>query len=110
GTHLRAGVADDVADVVAVVDARLHDQRALPGDLGPAQPADQLLALAAEHRAADDPEPAAALGKEANHGRRSLFGALDGLEGPAGEEPQAHDPERAAVLHHRQVAEVVLEH
>src|SRR5947199_13898 len=33
GAHLRAGVADDVADVVAVVDARLHDQRALAGDL-----------------------------------------------------------------------------
>ena len=49
-----------MADVVAVVDQRLDDQRALAGDLGAAQAADQLLALAAEHRAADDLEPAAA--------------------------------------------------
>ena len=69
GAHLRACVADDVADVVAVVDARLHDQRALAGDLGAAQPADQLLALAAEHRAADDLEPAAALWEQPDHGR-----------------------------------------
>src|SRR5690349_16723778 len=40
----------------------------------------------------------------------SLLSALDGLEGPAGEEPQADDPERPPVLDHRQVAEVVVEH
>ena len=30
GPHARAGVADDVRDVVAVVDARLHDQDLWP--------------------------------------------------------------------------------
>ena len=69
GAHLRAGVAHHMADVVAVVDARLHDQRALAGDLGAAQAADQLLALAAEHRAADDLEPAAALWEQPDHRR-----------------------------------------
>src|SRR3954454_17423204 len=39
-----------------------------------------------------------------------LFAALDGLEGPAREEPQADDPNRPTVLDHRQVAEVVVEH
>src|SRR5438093_10322299 len=46
--------------------------------------------------------------------RVTLTGRSDGLlaavERPPREEPQAHDPERAAVLHHRQVAEVALEH
>src|SRR5712691_346305 len=41
---------------------------------------------------------------------RRLFRALDGLERPAGEEPQADDPERASVLHDREMAEVVAEH
>jgi len=59
---------DDVRHVVAVVDPRLHDQRPLAGDLGAAQAADQLLALAAEHRAADDLEPAAALWRVPDHG------------------------------------------
>jgi hypothetical protein len=61
-------VADDVRDVVAVVDARLHDQDALARDLGAAQAPDQLLALAAEHRPADDLEPAAAAGHGPDHG------------------------------------------
>src|SRR3954454_21415667 len=39
-----------------------------------------------------------------------LFTALDGLEGPAREQPQADDPDGAPVLHHRQVAEVVVDH
>src|SRR5581483_5394897 len=65
--HLRARVADDVADVVAVVDARLRDERALAGDLRAAEPPDELVALAAEHRAADDLEPASALGKQPDH-------------------------------------------
>src|SRR5207248_2612875 len=65
--HPGTGVADHVRDVVAVVQPRLHDQRALPGDLGAPQPPDQLLALAAEHRAANDLEPAARIGKEPDH-------------------------------------------
>src|SRR5947207_815208 len=65
--HLRAGVADDVPDVVAVVDARLRDERALSRDLRAAEPPDELFALAAEHRAADDLEPASALGKQPDH-------------------------------------------
>src|ERR671932_774603 len=39
-----------------------------------------------------------------------LLTALDGLERPAGEQPQADDPQRPAVLDDRQVAEVVVEH
>src|SRR5436305_3377772 len=39
-----------------------------------------------------------------------LLGALDGLECPPCEDAQADDPEWAAVLHHRQMAEVVVEH
>src|SRR5207248_5216553 len=42
--------------------------------------------------------------------RGRLVRRLDGLARPAREQPEADDPERAAVLHHRQVAEVVLEH
>jgi hypothetical protein len=53
-------VADDVGGRVAVVDPRLDDDDALAGDLRAAQPADHLLALAAEHRPADHLEPAAA--------------------------------------------------
>ncbi len=79
GAHLRARVADDVADVVAVVDARLHDERALAGDLRAAQPADELLALAAEHRPADDFEPPATLGEQPDHRRGPYVSALDGL-------------------------------
>ena len=70
GAHLRAGVRDDVADVVAVVDQRLDDQGALAGDLGAAQAANQLLALAAEHRPADDLEPAAGMWLCPDHGGR----------------------------------------
>src|SRR6476619_7241417 len=39
-----------------------------------------------------------------------LFGALDGLEGPAGEQAQADDSERPAVLDDGQMTEVVVEH
>src|SRR5207245_3317010 len=74
--HLGPGVRDDVADVVAIVDQRLHDQRALPSDLGAAQAADQLLALAAEHGSADDLEPAAGMWLCPNHEGR-LTGAPD---------------------------------
>src|SRR5688500_3426839 len=66
--HPRAGVADDVGDVVAVVDPRLHDQDVLPGDLRPTEAPDELLALAAEHGAADHFEPAAAAGDGTDHG------------------------------------------
>src|SRR5471032_2991059 len=50
---------DDVTEVVAIVDHRLDDQRSLTGNFGPAQATDQLFALAAEHRPADDFEPTA---------------------------------------------------
>jgi hypothetical protein len=60
---------DDVADVVTVVDQRLDDQRALAGDLRAPEPADQLLALAAEHRAADDLQPTTTLGLRSDHDR-----------------------------------------
>jgi hypothetical protein len=68
GRHADSRVADHVRSVVAVVDPRLEEQDALAGDLRAAQPADHLLGLAAEHRAADDLEPAAALGGHPDHG------------------------------------------
>ena len=71
GAHADTRVADDVGRVVAVVDPRLEDDDALPRDLGAAEPADHLLALAAEHRAADDLEPATAFRIEPDHGLRS---------------------------------------
>src|SRR5439155_11315308 len=39
-----------------------------------------------------------------------LLRPLDGLERPAGEQPQADDPEGAPDLDHGEVAEVVVEH
>jgi hypothetical protein len=68
GAHAHAGMAHDVGSVVAVVDPRLEDDHALTCDLGPAQPADHLLALAAEHGAANDLQPAASLWWDADHG------------------------------------------
>src|SRR6266571_6754156 len=45
---------------------------------------------------------------------RTLAGRSDGLlravEGPAGKEPEADDPERAPLPHDGEVAEIVLEH
>src|SRR5579864_2813922 len=40
----------------------------------------------------------------------TLFGALDGFESPARQQPEADDAEGSTVLHHRQVTEVVVEH
>ena len=51
-------VRDDVIVAVAIVDERLEDLDSLAGDLRAAQAADQLLALAAEHAAGDDLNPA----------------------------------------------------
>src|SRR5260221_11639130 len=56
-----------MTDVVAAVDQRLPDQRALPRDLRTAEPADQLLALAAEHRPAHDLDPSACMGLRSDH-------------------------------------------
>jgi hypothetical protein len=50
-------VRHDVVFAVAAVDDRLEDLDLLPGDLRAAQPADQFLALAAEHAAGDDFDP-----------------------------------------------------
>ena len=51
-------VRDDVVVRVPRVDRRLEDLHPLAGNLRAAQPADQLLALAAEHAADDDFDPA----------------------------------------------------
>jgi hypothetical protein len=51
-------VRHDVVFAEAVVDERLEDLDLLLGDLRPTQPADQLLALAAEHAAGHDLDPA----------------------------------------------------
>jgi hypothetical protein len=75
GSHPCARMADDVGLVVAVVDSRLEDDDPLPGDLGAPQPSDHLLALPAEHRTADDLEPAASLRGDPDHRR-------DPSEGP----------------------------
>ena len=68
GRHPHACVTDDVRRVVAVVDPGLEEEHPLPGDLRAAQPADHLLALAAEHRPAHDLEPAASLRGDPDHG------------------------------------------
>ncbi len=68
GRHAHARVADDVGCVVAVVDPRLEEEHALPGDLRAPESTDHLLALAAEHRAAHDLEPAASLRGHSDHG------------------------------------------
>jgi hypothetical protein len=67
-------VRNDVPDVVAVVDGRLDDQRAQAGDLGAPEAADQLLALAAEHRAADDLERAVSHERRPEHGAGPYLG------------------------------------
>ena len=51
-------VRDDVIVGIAPVDHRLEDLHLLAGNLGAPQPADELLALAAEHAADDDFDPA----------------------------------------------------
>jgi len=71
GRHPDTRMADDVSRVVAVVDPRLEEDHALARDLGAAKPADHLLALAGEHRPADDFEPASSLRRHADHGARS---------------------------------------
>ena len=81
GGHAHARVADDIGRVVAVVDPGLEQEHALPGDLRAAQPADHLLALAAEHRAAHDLEPAASLRGDSDHGGILETGADGRLEG-----------------------------
>jgi hypothetical protein len=93
-------VADHVGRVVAVVDPRLEDHDALPGDLRAAQPADHLLALAAEHRPADHLEPAAA-GVVPDHAddRRKRAGRAPEMSRPAHAGVRsAGDPDRVRAL------------
>ncbi len=56
--HAHLAVRDDVVGRIPGVDARLEDLNALARDSGAAQPANELLALAAEHAADDDFDPA----------------------------------------------------
>jgi len=56
--HTHVAVRDDVIFAVAVVDERLEDLDLLLRNLRAAQPANELLALAAEHAAGDDFDPA----------------------------------------------------
>jgi hypothetical protein len=51
-------MGDDLIGGVPDVECRLEDLDALPRDLGTAQPADELLALAAVHAADDHFDPA----------------------------------------------------
>ena len=53
-------VRDDVVLGIAIVDLRLEDLDLAAGDLGAAQPADELFALPAEHAADDHFDPAMA--------------------------------------------------
>jgi len=57
GADLELAVRDDVIAGVAFVNARLEDLHALAGDLRAPQPANQLFALAAEHRPAHHLDP-----------------------------------------------------
>ncbi len=54
-------------ELVAHIKSRLHYDHRLTGDLSPTQPAHQLLALAAEHAATDDFDPAVSLGDATHH-------------------------------------------
>ena len=54
-------MAHDLHVVVAIVDARLEEKDALLGEARALDAAEQLLRLAAEHRAADDLDAATAL-------------------------------------------------
>jgi len=58
GLDPHVAVRDDVILAVAIVDERFEDLDLLAGDLRAAQAADELLALAAEHAARDDFDPA----------------------------------------------------
>ncbi len=58
GRDAHVAVRHDVIFAEAVVDERLEDLDLLAGDLRAAQAADQLFALAAEHAAGDDFDPA----------------------------------------------------
>src|SRR2546426_6537822 len=62
---------------VAIVDGGLENLHLLAGDLGAAQPADQLLGLAAVHASDDDLDPAGGgVGRGGfSHGDRTLSGA-----------------------------------
>ena len=81
--NAQLAVRDDVILGVAGVDGGLEDLDPLPGDLGAAQPADQLLALAAEHAADDHFDPAAVRGSDDVHtwiigvGRVGLVGVIE---------------------------------
>ncbi len=58
GLDPHVAVRDDVVLAEAVVDERLEDLDLLSRDLRATQPADELFALAAEHAAGDDFDPA----------------------------------------------------
>src|SRR5690606_37942301 len=61
GPDLHLAVRRDVVAAEAVVDRRLEDLHLLLRDLRAPQAADQLLALAAEHRAGNDLDPSATI-------------------------------------------------
>ena len=67
GRNPQLAVRDDVVVGVAGVDGGLEDLDTLAGDLGAAQPADELFALAAEHAADDDFDPARGWGSDDVH-------------------------------------------
>ena len=67
GRDAQLAVRDDVVVGVARVDRRLEDLHALAGDLRAAQAADELFALAAEHAADDDLDPARRRGADDVH-------------------------------------------
>jgi hypothetical protein len=92
--HPLALVADDLVDAVAVVDRRLDQDRRLARVAHSAQASHQLLALAAEHRAADQLELAVGTGAGGDlrrlpppQPRRRALLAADGIRGLEG----AHD-------------------
>ena len=60
----------------AGVDDRLEDLHALAGDLGAAQAANQLFALAAEHATDDDLDPALGWLSDDIHGGSTSAGAI----------------------------------
>jgi hypothetical protein len=67
--NLHLAVRRDVVVAVAIVDGRLENLHLLPGNLRAAHATDQLLALAAEHAAGDDLDPAGSFARGVLHDR-----------------------------------------
>ena len=65
--HALVAVGDDFVGGIAVVEGGFENLHSFAGDLGAAQAADQFLALAGKHRAADDLDPSDVAGDDVHN-------------------------------------------